>query len=139
MTTDEKRKFLEEFCDGECCHERCCPLFHTKCDWDICTDIELDVLYKIATEDGKEQKEQKEPTKATEHDPVNHPSHYTNGGMECIDEMILIFGETTVANFCICNVWKYRKRALYKNGEEDLKKADWYMAKYKELIEHGRN
>lgn len=83
---------------------------------------------------------EKEVAALKEHnDPVNHPSHYTNGGIECIDEMILVFGEATVACFCLCNVWKYRKRALHKNGEEDLKKADWYMAKYKELIERGRN
>lgn len=68
-------------------------------------------------------------------DVVNHPNHYTNGGMECIDEMILIFGKEAVANFCLCNAWKYRYRAMYKNGEEDMKKSHWYMAKYKELIE----
>ena len=66
-------------------------------------------------------------------DVVNHPNHYTNGGMECFDEMILVFGRETVANFCLCNAWKYRYRALYKNGEEDMKKSDWYLKKYIEL------
>lgn len=76
----------------------------------------------------------------TENDVVSHPTHYTNGGMECIDEMIMVFGKEAVANFCLCNVWKYRYRALSKNGEEDIKKSHWYMAKYKELTErctHG--
>jgi len=68
-------------------------------------------------------------------DPVNHPNHYTNGGMECIDEMRLVFGDRVVANFCLCNAWKYRYRAIYKNGEEDMKKSHWYMAKYAELKE----
>lgn len=68
-------------------------------------------------------------------DVVNHPSHYCQSGIECIDEMILVFGKETVANFCLCNVWKYRKRALLKNGQEDMDKADWYMNKFKELIE----
>ena len=80
--------------------------------------------------------------KEQDNDPVNHPSHYTNGGMECIDEMILVFGKAAVMNFCLCNVWKYRKRALHKNGQEDLDKADWYMNKFKELVgekhEHER-
>ncbi len=66
-------------------------------------------------------------------DIVNHPSHYTHGGMECIDEMIMVFGKQTVMHFCLCNAWKYRYRAIYKNGEEDIKKSHWYMAKYKEL------
>lgn len=66
-------------------------------------------------------------------DMVNHPPHYTSGGIECIDELEIVFGREAVKHFCLCNVWKYRKRALLKNGQEDLDKADWYMAKYKEL------
>lgn len=77
-----------------------------------------------------------EPTPVPqENDPVNHPSHYTNGGMECIDEMQLIFGREAVMHFCMCNAWKYRKRAMYKNGQEDMDKSDWYIKKYKELSE----
>lgn len=67
-------------------------------------------------------------------DMVNHPAHYEReGAMESIDEMILVFGKETVAAFCLCNAWKYRYRALEKNGMEDIKKSDWYMAKFKEL------
>lgn len=67
-------------------------------------------------------------------DAVEHPAHYCqDGSMECIDEMVALFGKATVRSFCICNVWKYRKRAVYKNGEEDMKKSDWYMKKYIEL------
>lgn len=67
-------------------------------------------------------------------DMVNHPSHYCqDGSMECIDEMVAVFGREAVMNFCLLNVWKYRKRAVFKNGEEDLKKSDWYMKKYIEL------
>ena len=67
-------------------------------------------------------------------DMVNNPPHYTQGGMETIDEMVLIFGKEAVANFCICNAWKYRARALYKNKDEDMKKSHWYINKYKELM-----
>lgn len=58
-----------------------------------------------------------------ENNNIDHPAHYCNGGMECIDEMLTVFGREAVKHFCLLNVWKYRKRALYKNGEEDLKKA----------------
>lgn len=71
----------------------------------------------------------------TPFDVIERPEHYNHGGMECIDEMILIFGKEAVMHFCVCNAWKYRKRAMYKNGEEDMKKSDWYMNKYKELSE----
>ena len=69
-------------------------------------------------------------------DPVNHPAHYEReGAMECIDEMLLIFGKEAVMNFCLCNVWKYRYRASAKNGDEDYSKSDWYIQKYRELKE----
>lgn len=75
-----------------------------------------------------------------EEDVVNHPSHYCQeGSMECIDEMILLFGKEETMSFCKLNAWKYRKRAMYKNGEEDMKKSDWYLNKYKELSEMGNN
>ena len=65
---------------------------------------------------------------------IEHPSHYNReGAMECIDEMIEIFGKEAVKDFCLCNAWKYRYRAADKNGEEDLKKSDWYMRKFVEL------
>lgn len=73
-------------------------------------------------------------------DMVNRPPHYNReGGMESIDEMVLVFGKEAVKNFCLCNVWKYRYRAADKNGQEDLKKSDWYMKKYKELCDEIKN
>lgn len=73
-----------------------------------------------------------------QYDNVNRPKHYNReGGMESIDEMTLVFGIEAVKNFCLCNVWKYRYRAADKNGEEDLRKSDWYMNKYKELCENS--
>ena len=69
-------------------------------------------------------------------DAVNHPNHYCReGAMECIDEMVLVWGKETVKNFCLCNAWKYRYRAADKGGEEDLRKSDWYIRKYKELCD----
>lgn len=71
-------------------------------------------------------------------DVVNHPDHYCQeGAMECIDEMVAVFGYQVVADFCLCNVWKYRKRALFKNGMEDMNKSDKYMKWYVQLKETG--
>ena len=82
-----------------------------------------------------------EDTAPTAVSMVDHPSHYqSENGMECIEEMILVFGKEAVKNFCLCNVWKYRYRASEKNGQEDMDKAHWYMKKFKELcdIEEAR-
>lgn len=74
------------------------------------------------------------PLKKEKKEAVNHPAHYNRpNSMECIDEMLLVFGEEAVMNFCLCNSWKYRYRAGDKNGAEDIAKSDWYLAKYKEL------
>lgn len=73
-------------------------------------------------------------TASPEYDPINHPKHYCReGGMECLEEMELVFGANAVRTFCLLNAWKYRYRAADKNGEEDLKKSDWYMRKYWEM------
>lgn len=62
----------------------------------------------------------------------NHPAHY-QGRFECIDEMVALFGVEAVVNFCKLNAYKYRFRAAMKGGEEDIKKAEWYVAKAAEL------
>lgn len=66
-------------------------------------------------------------------DMVQHPAHYTAGGIECIDAMVSAFGAREVSNYCICNAFKYIFRHERKNGEEDIAKAEWYLAKYREL------
>lgn len=71
--------------------------------------------------------------KVEDTDTVNHPEHYTQSKHECIDEMITLFGLNAVIGFCKCNIHKYRYRANQKGGDEDLKKADWYMDKLIEL------
>lgn len=76
-----------------------------------------------------------EDEKLLEDDKVNSPAHYTNGYMEAIDEMIMFFGKEKVMAFCECNIWKYRKRALDKNGREDMQKADVYVKFYKALYD----
>ena len=62
-------------------------------------------------------------------DVINHPPHYEHG-IECIDEMILLYGIVETMYFCKLNAHKYRKRALDKGGREDLDKSDWYMKEY---------
>jgi len=66
-------------------------------------------------------------------DNVNHPSHYNQGKYECIDVMVDVFGEEATKNFCFLNAFKYLWRSKDKNGEEDIKKAIWYLNKYLEV------
>ena len=74
-----------------------------------------------------------------EHDNVNQPSHYETGKFECIDVMIETQGIEATKNFCVCNAFKYIYRRNMKNGEEDLRKAKWYLDKYMELIDNSNS
>ena len=69
----------------------------------------------------------------TENDVVNHPSHYTQGGIECIDAMKSAFGADELAVYCKIAAFKYIWRCELKNGSEDVKKAIWYLQKFLEL------
>lgn len=67
-------------------------------------------------------------------DPVSNPAHYTDGGVETID-----FIESKRLGYHLGNVVKYISRAGKKgtnNGLEDLKKAQWYLARAIEKNEH---
>jgi len=80
-------------------------------------------------------------SKAVKHtgagDNVNHPSHYTQGSIECIDAIEeSTKGLIGISAVCVANVIKYIWRYKFKNGIEDLKKARWYLDK---LISHEEN
>lgn len=65
---------------------------------------------------------------------VEHPQHYNQGNIECIDSMESAFGADEVSSFCKLNAFKYLWRAGDKiNTVEDLKKARWYIDKIIEI------
>ncbi len=61
-------------------------------------------------------------------DPVNHPPHYTQGGIECIDAMKAALTPEEFRGYCKGQVIKYIWRSEHKgNPDQDLRKANWYM------------
>lgn len=58
---------------------------------------------------------------------VNHPSHYKTGQIECIDYMQDMLTEEEFRGYIKGNVLKYIAREKHKNGDEDLRKAKWYL------------
>ena len=61
-------------------------------------------------------------------DAVNHPTHYTNGKVECIDAIeSAVTGldgvEAVLTGHIIRYVWRWKQ----KGGVEDLRKAEWYL------------
>lgn len=131
---------INEFCSNRVdCHaspyEVECPLYLGEgkgCAYNApseeCITKCYEKLYGI-----EEEVVETEPTPPI-NDVINKPNHYCrDGAMECIDEMVLLFGKEAVKYFCLCNIWKYRYRSASKNGEEDIKKSDRYVQIYKEL------
>ncbi len=61
-------------------------------------------------------------------DAVNHPSHYTGAGIECIEAIKASMTPDALAGYLKGNVqkylWRYEKKV---NPVEDLKKARWYL------------
>ena len=81
-------------------------------------------LRKKYREVGNIMRKQKE-------DMVNNPPHYNKSGIETIDA-IKAMTDTGYEYYLQGNIMKYLWRYRYKNGVEDLKKAQWYL---NELIE----
>ena len=67
-------------------------------------------------------------------DMVNHPPHYNASGIECIDA-IEAATDDGYEYYLQGNIMKYIWRYRYKNGLEDLHKAQWYLGKLVEAKE----
>ena len=61
-------------------------------------------------------------------DMVNSPPHYNQAGIECIDAIRAATSDG-YEYYLQGNIIKYLWRYRYKNGVEDLKKAQWYLTK----------
>lgn len=60
---------------------------------------------------------------------VNHPSHYTQGDIECIDAIRASMTPEEYAGYLKGNVIKYVWRYRHKGGAESLCKGRWYLNK----------
>lgn len=68
-------------------------------------------------------------------DAIN-PSHYKQGKVECIDAIeSATINKTGLEAVCVANVIKYLWRYEAKNGLEDVRKAQWYLAKLIDYLE----
>ena len=96
----------------------------------IAEQIGYDRLEKINNR-GKERVDEIEK----ERDMVNNPKHYNTGEIECIDAIDSMLTSEEFIGYLRGNSLKYRWRFRYKNGTEDLKKAEWYEKRLLELLD----
>jgi len=79
---------------------------------------------------------EKEEQASLQSDMVNHPPHYNQQGIECIEAIHAATGEG-FEYYLQGNIMKYLWRYRYKNGIEDLEKARWYLDKLIEVRDVG--
>ena len=71
-------------------------------------------------------------------DMINHPSHYTQGKVECIDALeSATIGKSGIEAVCVANIIKYLWRYEEKNGIEDVKKAQFYLNRLLATLENN--
>jgi len=74
------------------------------------------------------------PTQFKKVDFINSPPHYKKGDIECIDAIQAMLSSEEYIGYLRGNSLKYRWRFRYKNGIEDLKKAEWYEERLKKEL-----
>lgn len=62
-------------------------------------------------------------------DVVNKPKHYNQGSVECLEAIEASMTKEQFVGYLKGNIQKYIWRFENKNGIEDLKKAEFYLAK----------
>lgn len=77
----------------------------------------------------------KEETPVIQGDVVNHPPHYTDGGIECIEAIESALTDEEYRGYLKGNIQKYVWREKHKGGTESLKKAQWYLDRLIQLDE----
>ena len=66
---------------------------------------------------------------------VHSPAHYNQGQTECIDAIEAMLSQEEYIGYLRGNSMKYRWRFRYKNGFEDLNKAEWYEKRLVKFME----
>lgn len=133
MTTrDEMVRTLVKFCD-ECNGCDVCLLEKFSggviCDFDEWSDDKLAIAYDHVYKNMDENVP----------DMVNHPQHYTQGGIECIDALkAATVGKRGIEAVCVANVIKYLWRYEEKNGIEDVRKAKFYIERLLKELEESQ-
>ena len=149
MTTrDEMVRALSEFCE-KCSGCDGCLLDsfsnNSICHFNEWPDDRLAVAYNHVYKNGKARLDgihlKNEEVKMDENVPdmVNHPQHYTQGGIECIDALkAATVGKRGIEAVCVANVIKYLWRYEEKNGIEDVRKAKWYIERLLKELEESQ-
>lgn len=77
----------------------------------------------------------KDVYKAAKKEQINHPKHYTQGNIECLDAIKESMTLDGFKGYLKGNIMKYLWRYEHKNGKEDLDKAEFYLKRLQDSME----
>ena len=139
MTIEEMHGELRKYCGefyrcGDGCRLR---TLDGSCKWNDLSEESTEDCYWFLVNEGLiskpeqpeinfvkvEHNDEVEPT----NDAVQHPSHYTQGGIECIEAIRASMTADGFCDYCKGNIIKYIWRWRDKGGVEDLRKASVYL------------
>lgn len=89
-----------------------------------------DALFRTPSYAEEQLASVKKEIEEPKEDMVNHPSHYTQGEIECIEVIKYINNKLHTEGYegyCLGNFIKYIWRCNFKNGWEDIDKAIFYL------------
>lgn len=140
MNRNQCIQALECLCDAmDCCDN--CPIGQLPVNAEFCRNHEFkdmsmaDLVRYAEIVDFKYDGSEDNPV-TPEEDLVNHPNHYTSGGIECIDAIAASMTPIEYAGFLkgqiLKYVWRYR---LKGKPVQDLKKARFYLDRLIQLTE----
>lgn len=125
---------MKSYCIGDACLH-CCNI--DSCENYLCG---LDEIWRAKSEECPHdvpdllKKELHVPASA---DMVNQPPHYTQGGVECIDAIqAAVTGKPPYEAWLVGQIIKYLWRYNFKNGAEDVKKAEFYLKRLVDTVEN---
>lgn len=75
---------------------------------------------------------------AMDADMVNRPPHYNQSEIECIDAIRAALTPDEFRGYIKGNVIKYTWREQYKNQDEDLNKASWYLSRLLNILDSNK-
>ena len=71
------------------------------------------------------------------HDPVDRPKHYNQGGVECLDAIEAALTPEEFKGYCKGNIIKYVWRENFKDQNiQDLKKSNFYLNRLIDKLEN---
>lgn len=159
MTIEQKAAAIKKYCNGKSCpkcelhniQRKTCYKGYDQYPEDVERNYEIIFGGKAAMQlhpkckdktDEAKEKEHCKTEETKESDPVNHPSHYTAGDIECIDAIgaAICKYENPTDAWLAGQVIKYLWRAPLKGKyNEDLKKAQFYLNRLVKGLEDKTN